>query len=85
MSHVDDTNVLIRTGAIELAYEKAEAMRILELGGALTDEGMAALVEANRDFIHRNISPGGCADLLAVTIFLWNLEQYEEEKDETTN
>lgn len=39
MSHVDDTNVLIRTGAIELAYEKAEAMRILELGGALTDEG----------------------------------------------
>ena len=85
MSHVDDTNVLIRTGAMELAYEKAEAMRILKLGGALTDGGMAALVQANRDFIHRNISPGGCADLLAVTIFLWNLEQYEEEKDETTN
>lgn len=85
MSHVDDTNVLIRTGAMELAYEKAEAMRILKLGGALTDEGMAALAQANRDFIHRNISPGGCADLLAVTIFLWNLERYEEEKDETTN
>lgn len=85
MSHVDDTNVLIRTGALNLAYEKAEALRILELGGALTDEGMAALVQANKDFIHRNISPGGCADLLAVTIFLWNLEQYEEEKDETIN
>ena len=85
MSHVDDTNVLIRTGALDLAYEKAEALRILKLGGALTDEGMAALVQANRDFIRRNISPGGCADLLAVTIFLWNLEQYEEEKDETIN
>ena len=85
MSYVDDTNVLIRTGAAELAYEKDRAKQILELGGALTDEGMAALAEANRDFIRRGISPGGCADLLAVTIFLWNLEQYEEEKDETTN
>lgn len=85
MSHVDDTNVLIRTGAAQLAYEKAEALRILKLGGAMTKEGMAGLLQANQDFIRRNISPGGCADLLAVTIFLWNLEQYEEEKDETTN
>ncbi len=85
MSHVDDTNVLIRSGAEALAYEKAEAGRILDLGGALTGEGMAALTEANRDFIRRNISPGGCADLLAATIFLWNLEQYKEEKDEATN
>lgn len=84
MSHVDDTNVLIRTGELQLAYEKEEARRILDLGGALTEKGMAALEQANRDFIRRNVSPGGCADLLAVTIFLWNLEQYEEEKDETT-
>lgn len=75
MCQVDDTNVLIRTGFAQLAYEKATARRLLALGGALTKEGMEALAEANRDFIQRNISPGGCADLLAVTIFLWHLEQ----------
>lgn len=80
MSRVDDTNVLIRAGSVQLAYEKAEAQRILKLGGAETREGMDALIQANTDFIHRNISPGGCADLLAVTIFLWCLEHYEEHK-----
>lgn len=82
MSQVDDTNVLIRTSSVQLAYEKAEAQRILGLGGAGTTEGMDALKQANKAFILRNISPGGCADLLAVTIFLWHLEQYKEEKDE---
>lgn len=78
MSQVDDTNVLIRAGSVQLAYEKAEAGRILKLGGASTKEGMDALIQANTAFIHRNISPGGCADLLAVTIFLWCLEHYED-------
>lgn len=76
MSQVDDTNVLIRAGFTQLAYEKTQAQRILDLGGASTAEGMDALVQANKDFILRNISPGGCADLLAVTIFLWHLEQF---------
>lgn len=84
MSQVDDTNVLIRTGPVQLTYEKTEAKRILGLGGAATEEGMDALIQANEEFIRRNISPGGCADLLAVTIFLWHLEQYEEKKDEAT-
>lgn len=84
MAQVDDTNVLIRTGSTQLAYEKTEAKRILRLGGASTKAGMDALIQANQEFIRRNISPGGCADLLAVTILLWHLEQYEEEKDEAT-
>lgn len=74
MSQVDDTNVLIRTSPELLAYEKQEAARILELGGAGTLEGMDALKQLNEDFIRLNISPGGCADLLAVTVFLTSLE-----------
>lgn len=76
MAQVDDTNVLIRTSPELLAFEKAEAARIIALGGADTDAGMDALRLLNEEFIRLNISPGGCADLLAVTILLWNLEQY---------
>ena len=76
MAQVDDTNVLVRTSPELLAFEQNEAARILALGGADTDAGMEELRLLNETFIRLNISPGGCADLLAVTIFLWNLEQY---------
>ena len=33
------------------------------------------IAELDRKFIERNLSPGGCADLLAVTLFLERLEQ----------
>ena len=75
MAQVDDTNVLIRTSPALLAYEKKEAARLLALGGAATPRGMKALEAANLDFIEKNISPGGCADLLAVTIFLDRIER----------
>lgn len=77
MAEVDDTNVLIRTSTEMLAYEKQEAARILSLGGGGTSEGMEALTLANEAFIKQRISPGGCADLLAVTIFLSKLEEYQ--------
>ena len=32
------------------------------------------IAELDRAFIERNLSPGGCADLLAVTLFLERLE-----------
>ena len=31
------------------------------------------IAELDRQFIERNLSPGGCADLLAVTLFLESL------------
>ncbi len=76
MSRVDDTNVLIRTGPEWLAFTKAEAVRILRMGGASTPEGLHELEHLNEEFIKLRISPGGCADLLAITIFLWHLEHY---------
>lgn len=75
MAQVDDTNVLIRTNPTMLSYAKNEARHIIQLGGSSTDRGMAALKHLNDKFIKLNISPGGCADLLAVTILLDSLEQ----------
>ena len=40
-----------------------------------TAEGREAALEMDRDFIRRWISPGGSADLLAVTHFLVSLEE----------
>lgn len=74
MASVDDTNVLFRTDYASLEYVKKCASAILTLGGGSTTEGMNALTLLNTDFIERNISPGGCADLLSMTLFVRRLE-----------
>ena len=69
MTSNDDTNVVQRGGAAELNKVQIWANNLLyvELTPA---ELRTALIEADEDFIRRNISPGGSADLLAVTWFL---------------
>lgn len=74
MSNVDDTNVLSRTNTVVQSYVKSASAQVLSLGGASTSQGMEALKKLNQKFIHMNVSPGGCADLLAVTILLYRLE-----------
>lgn len=76
MAHTDDTNVLIRTGPQMLSYMQDTAKEFLKQDGAFGSGAEMRLQAMNEDFINKNISPGGCADLLAVTIFLWFLEQY---------
>ena len=69
LEKVEDTNILIRTNMEMLKYARAQAQRILSLGGAFTDEGLQALWKLNDDFVEKNLSPGGTADLLICTIF----------------
>ena len=64
----DDTNIAARGGPGALRYAKEYAAQVLAVGGALTPHGMEAVHQMDRDFIERNISPGGSADLLAVTV-----------------
>jgi len=67
---VDDTNVLGRAGREGLDFLRAGAGSALRLGGMTTPEGRAAIAAMDSLLIERNISPGGCADLLALTVFL---------------
>lgn len=46
----------------------------MELGGYLSEEGRSFIKEMDEDFIEKNISPGGAADLLAVTLMLYLIE-----------
>ena len=64
MSELDDTNVIYRVGYEQAQQVKQEAMALLN---DYSTDGMEAM---NRDFIARNISPGGSADMVALTIFI---------------
>ena len=68
MAETEDTTVLWRGGPEALAFMHTEARKILALGGALTGDGLAAIHALEARFIARHISPGGAADLLAVTL-----------------
>lgn len=70
---VEDTCVLARGGPEGLEYLRAGAVRALDRGGLGTETGRAAVRELDEGLIARNLSPGGCADLLAVTSFLERL------------
>ena len=64
MTTLDDTNILHRRGAEGLAHAEAEAARLLE---DFSESGLSSL---NKAFIRANISPGGSADMLSLTIFI---------------
>lgn len=64
MTTLDDTNILHRRGEEGLARAEAEAARLLE---DFSESGLSSL---NKDFIRENISPGGSADMLSLTIFI---------------
>ena len=67
---VEDTNVLGRAGREGLAFLRREADHALGLGAMATADGRAAARAMDASLTGRNISPGGCADLLALTVFL---------------
>ena len=75
MSNVEDSNILIRTSQEMLAYAQDKAAELLQGGGVLTDKGLQRVWDLNTDFVAKNMSPGGSADLLIITIFMWKLEQ----------
>jgi len=70
VAYVDDTNVLWRGGSDGLAFAKARARRFLGRGGVLAPDWRAHAAAVHGEFVERRLSPGGCADLLAVTLFL---------------
>lgn len=67
-----DTNMIHRGG---LATQKEMAQQVREILGNTPFPGHAALEELNARFVEKNLSPGGCADLLAMTLLLYFLKE----------
>jgi triphosphoribosyl-dephospho-CoA synthase len=70
MAANEDTNIAARHDMEVLEDVKKHAKAILDAGGMLSSQGVQMIHDMDKDFIARNISPGGSADLLAVTIML---------------
>lgn len=71
IAQLDDTCILHRGGSEALDFAKKQAAFLLE-NGEIDD-----LYKLDEQFISRNISPGGSADLLAATLFLDELQTSE--------
>ena len=64
ISQVRDTNVLHRAGEEGLRWLQSRAEELLN------DFSISGLEALDRECIEKNISPGGCADLLAIAFFI---------------
>ncbi|MED4224997.1 triphosphoribosyl-dephospho-CoA synthase CitG [Neobacillus cucumis] len=71
----EDTNIVARHDLETLEFVHHKAIKVLDLGGIMTPKGLQMTHEMDREFIDRNISPGGSADLLAVTVMFDLLSQ----------
>ena len=69
MAVLDDTNVAHRGGLAGLLHVQSQAHAFLEAGGDHADVQARALA-LHHDFVHRRLSPGGAADLLAAACWL---------------
>lgn len=67
MCDLDDTNIVYRTDYATMQQVKTQARHLLE------DFSEAGIEDMNRDFVGRNISPGGSADMLALVVFLFGI------------
>lgn len=70
VAHVMDSNLLWRGGLAGLAFAQGRARGFLEAGGVLRPGWREDAVAVHRSFVERGLSPGGSADLLAVTLLL---------------
>ena len=72
MASLDDTNILHRGGSEALAYVKARATEIFENGRIGIENEIR---EFGRELKDRNLSPGGAADMLALTMLAAKIEK----------
>lgn len=69
VAHVEDTNIVSRSDAETLKRVQAETRAFLESGPGMTAM-LRFAARLDERFIQEHISPGGSADLLALTCFL---------------
>lgn len=68
MCDLDDTNVIYRTDLATAEEVKQEARALLD------NFSETALKDMDRHYTTRNISPGGAADMLSLTIFIGSMQ-----------
>lgn len=75
MAVLEDTNVGQRHNREKMAWVRRQAAAFMADGGMLQPDGERRLKALDESFTVQNVSPGGVADMLAVTWFLHRLEE----------
>ena len=76
MANLDDTNILARSNVATLMRVQEKVRSIISDGCVLRPEDAIRVCrELDTEFIALNISPGGAADMLSVTLMIYFMEQ----------
>jgi len=74
MESAEDSNVIFRGGTNAAKFVRRSAAEFLAGGGCSADGWFARAEGLHREFIRRNLSPGGCADLLSGTLLVAGID-----------
>ena len=74
LAELADTNLLYRGGEEGLAFARAAAREFLAAGGVHRPGWRTRALAVHRQFVARNLSPGGSADLVAACLFVHRLQ-----------
>nr|WP_300004434.1 triphosphoribosyl-dephospho-CoA synthase CitG [Tissierella sp.] len=74
IENTQDSNILGRHDRDLLKFAQEKAGQAIKIGGIFTDAGRLFIEDMDISFIEKNISPGGAADLLSVTMMLYMIE-----------
>lgn len=77
MARTEDSNILSRSDENRLREVQTISNEFVSSGGAYRSDWRDFLIGLDKQFIEWNISPGGSADLLAVTVFLYILTRHD--------
>jgi triphosphoribosyl-dephospho-CoA synthase len=72
---LEDTNLLHRGGLDSLRFAQQAARSFLDQGGVGHDDWLGCAEAIHHAFVERRLSPGGAADLLAMSLFVSELEE----------
>ena len=75
MSIVEDSTIVYRHDINTLRKVQSDARKLLDIGGVYTEEGRKLCNKLEDLYINNNIRPGGCADLLALSILLIDIKK----------
>lgn len=73
----EDTNLVHRGGMMGLRFAQREARRFLRAGGIRQPAWLTQAIAIHEAFVARRLSAGGSADLLAMSLFVRDIEQLE--------
>jgi triphosphoribosyl-dephospho-CoA synthase len=77
LATLEDTNLLHRSGEAGLCFARRAARDFLARGGVGQPHWQSRAAAIHHEFIARRLSPGGCADLLAMSLLVDALETPE--------